>query len=103
MLRLLLHFHGGLEIEKTERDLSGAVLLPGSQQRLAVALKRLAAGQLALHVELDVTSDEVVIKSRPLRNAIPVNGLGFEWRFTRRQARAAGEGLHARTRCCRAR
>lgn len=99
MLRLLLHFHGGLEIEKTERDLSGAVLLSGSQQRLAVALKLLAAGQSALHVK----RDEVVIKSRPVRNAIPVNGLGFEWRFTRRQARAAGEGLHARTRCCRAR
>lgn len=84
VLRLPLHFHGGLEVEKTERDLSGAVLLPKTRQRLAVALKLLATGQSELHVELDVTSDEVVIKSRPLRNAIPVNGLAFEWRFTRR-------------------
>lgn len=83
VLRLPLHFHGGLEFEKTERDLSGAVLLPRSRQRLAIALKLLATGQSELHVELDVRRDEVVIKSRPLRNAIPINGLAFEWRFTR--------------------
>ncbi len=84
VLRLPLHFHGGLEFEKTERDLSGAVLLPKTRQRIALALKLLATGQSELHVELDVKRDEVIIKSRPLRNAIPINGLAFEWRFTRR-------------------
>ncbi|MER2563907.1 MAG: hypothetical protein ABTQ32_24465 [Myxococcaceae bacterium] len=92
VLRLPLHFHGGLEFEKAERDLSGVVLMPQTSRpkkpwrprRLTSAMRLLATGQPTLNVELDVKPDEVVIKSRPLRNAIPLNGMAFEWRFKRR-------------------
>jgi hypothetical protein len=69
VLRLPLHFHGGLKVGSRK----GAVLLPKRRDRLTLALRVLASGQSALPVELDVGDDEVVVGS----------GLVFEWRFTR--------------------
>ena len=73
-LRLPLHFHGGLEFERAERDLLGALLLPRGSARALQALRLVSAGSDVLEVELDVTNTELVLKRAP----------GLEWRFSKR-------------------
>lgn len=73
-VRIPLHFHGGLEFERAERDLRGALLLPRSGDRTLQALRVVAGGSDVLEVELDVTNTSLVLKHVP----------GLEWRFSKK-------------------
>jgi len=73
-LRVPLHFHGGLEFERTERDLRGALLLPRGRHPSLQALRVVSAGSDVLEVELDVTNTGLVLKHVP----------GLEWRFSKK-------------------
>lgn len=70
--RVPFHFHGGLEVGRTERKLSGALLLPRSREPAIIALRAIAAGKDALEVDLEASIDSVVIRRLP----------GLEWRFS---------------------
>lgn len=58
-LKVPLHFHGGLGLQKGERKLSGALLLPTGRQPVLTALRALALGQTVLPVELEATQGAV--------------------------------------------
>lgn len=73
-LRVPLHFHGGLELDQSARDLRGALLLPRGRQPALQALRVVSAGSDVLEVEVDVTSSELVLKHVP----------GLEWRFSKK-------------------
>lgn len=63
---LPLHFHGGLDVDKGERDFKGALFLSSARGAWASRLRVLAAGRPYVEVSLEVTAAEVALEVGPL-------------------------------------
>jgi hypothetical protein len=66
VLDLELPFHGGIDLEKGERELRGALLLPPGKSPWLSRLRALAGGASHLDVALEVTATEVRLERPPL-------------------------------------